>query len=123
MKKYFKLAAVAVVALSLTVACKSKAVEEPVDTTPMIEEIVDTLVEEVAEEVVEPVKEAVKTTAKKANTQMKETKEVVEDVNANAKSRMAKKEGERIGVTEGTATKDGSTPDINKNAENRMKKR
>lgn len=63
MKKIFRLTAMAVVVLGLTVACKSKAVEEPADTTPidtmpLIEEVIDTI-EEVAEEVVaEPVKPA-----------------------------------------------------------------
>lgn len=62
MKKIFRLTAMAVIVLGLTVACKSKAAEEPQDTTPidtmpLVEEVIDTI-EEVAEEVAEPVKPA-----------------------------------------------------------------
>lgn len=68
MKKIFRMTAMAVVVLGLTVACKSKAAEEPLDTTPidtmpLIEEVIDT-VEEVAEEVAEPVKPAKQTQKK-----------------------------------------------------------
>lgn len=62
MKKIFQLAVIAVVALSLTVACKSKTEPAIEDTTPVEMIVEDTLdsIEEVAEEVVveEPVKKA-----------------------------------------------------------------
>ena len=71
MKKVFKLAAIAVLALGLTTACKQKTTEpeEILDTTP-IEQVVDTLIDEVTEEVpeevvAEPVKKAAKPVAKK----------------------------------------------------------
>ncbi|MBP5526844.1 MAG: hypothetical protein J6X79_00145 [Bacteroidales bacterium] len=73
MKKTIKLAAIALVAMSLTVACKSKATEVVEDTTPIeemvIEDVVDTL-EEVAEEVVpeEPVKKVTKKTTTATNS-------------------------------------------------------
>ena len=69
MKNIFKIAAIAVVALSLTVSCKSKT-EEPVDTMPaeemIVEDTIDTI-EEVAEAVVaeEPVKVVTKKETKK----------------------------------------------------------
>ncbi|MBR4773009.1 MAG: hypothetical protein IK010_01095 [Bacteroidales bacterium] len=93
MKKVFQFAAIAVVALALTVACKSKTEAVPEDTTPMevVEDTMDTI-EEVAEEMI--VEEPVKTTAKQdegikkatadqaakrtRNTELKETKEKVE---------------------------------------------
>lgn len=61
----------AIAVLSLTVACKQKAAEEPIDTMPidtMIEEVIDTTIEEVAEDTVvaEPVKQATKKATKKA---------------------------------------------------------
>ena len=61
MKKVFKFAAIAIVALGLTVACKSNT-EEPADTTlPEVEEIIDTTpLEEVAEEMTEEANEPVK---------------------------------------------------------------
>lgn len=66
MKNIFKLAAIAVVAMSLAVACKGNKAEEPAEDTMPVEEIVmDTIdsVEMVAEEVIP--EEPVKTTAKK----------------------------------------------------------
>ncbi len=128
MKKYFQLAAIAVVALALTVACKSKPAEEPIDTTPVVEEIVDTVVEEVAEEVVEevvePVKQAAKKVEKKAEKQLTETKEATMDTKANAQGRMAQKEAAKMNLTEAKAEKgETNAPDVKKNAENRMKKR
>lgn len=74
MKKVFRLAAIAVLALGLTTACKQKAAEpeEIIDTTT-IEEVVDTIIDEAVEEevpevVAEPVKKAAKPAAKKAAT-------------------------------------------------------
>ncbi len=78
MKNIFKLAAIAIVALSLTVACKSNKTEEPIEDTTPVEElaVIDTVdtVEAVAEEVAaeEPVKKVVK----KAETQESKTIEV-----------------------------------------------
>ncbi len=69
MKTFFRLSAIALVAMSLTVACKSKPAEEPVDTMMEIIDTMDTI-EEVAEEVA--VDEPVKTvTAKKDEGNMK----------------------------------------------------
>ena len=69
MKNTFKLAAIAVAALGLTVACKNAPAEE-IDSTPidtvLIEESIPEEVAEVAEEVQE--EEPVKTTVKKDNT-------------------------------------------------------
>lgn len=62
MKKTVKILALAVVALSLTVACKNAPAEEPIDTIDTVaveEEVIDTIVEE---EIV--AEETVKTTAK-----------------------------------------------------------
>lgn len=76
MKSTFKLVAIAVAALSLTVACKSKAPEVVEDTMPEEVMVIDTIdtIEEVAEEVVAP-EEPVKKTVKKAEktTQTKST--------------------------------------------------
>lgn len=124
MKKYFKLAAIAVVALSLTVACKQKPAEEPIDTMPVVEDttIIDTLIEEVVEEVVEPVKQVAKTTAKKADQKVTEAKEMTKDAADNTKGRLAKNEGVKKGISEAPATKDApAAPE--QNAENRLKKR
>lgn len=71
MKNIFKIAAIAVVAMSLAIACKSNKSEEPIeDTMPVEEMVMDTIdsVDMVAEEVIpeEPVKTAVKKTVKKA---------------------------------------------------------
>lgn len=51
MKKVFRMAAIAVLALGLTTACKQKAVEP--------EEIIDSAIEEVAEEIEEVVEDTV----------------------------------------------------------------
>ncbi len=81
MKNIFKLAALALVAMSLTVACKSNTTEAPAeDTTPIEEFVADTVdsIEEVAEEVAaeEPVKKATaqvkKEEAKSDPTQVKD---------------------------------------------------
>ena len=71
MKNIFKVAAIAVVAMSLAVACKSNKSEEPIDSIDttveaIVEDTVDS-VEEMAEDVVaeEPTKPAVKKTTKK----------------------------------------------------------
>lgn len=65
MKKTVKILALAVVALSLTVACKNAPVEEEtidtIDTVTIEETVIDTIVEEA-----EAVVETTKTTAKKA---------------------------------------------------------
>lgn len=128
MKKYFRLAAIAVVAMALTVACKSKA-ENAEDTivedTVAIEEVVEEVIDTVAEELVaEPVKKTT-TTAKKADEGMtlKATTEASKDLNANAQSRIAKKKAESTGLTEAKESKDAPAPDLSKNAENRIKRR
>lgn len=127
MKKYFRLAAIAVVAMALTVACKSKA-ENAEDTivedTVAIEEVVEEVIDTVAEELVaEPVKTT--TTAKKADEgkTLKATTEATKDLNANAQSRIAKKKAESTGLTEAKESKDAPAPDLSKNAENRIKRR
>ena len=127
MKKYFRLAAIAVVAMALTVACKSKA-ENAEDTivedTVAIEEVVEEVIDTVAEELVaEPVKTT--TTAKKADEgkTLKATTEASKDLNANAQSRIAKKKAESTGLTEAKESKDAPAPDLSKNAENRIKRR
>ena len=127
MKKYFRLAAIAVVAMALTVACKSKA-ENAEDTivedTVAIEEVVEEVIDTVAEELVaEPVKTT--TTAKKADEgkTLKATTEAPKDLNANAQSRIAKKKAESTGLTEAKESKDAPAPDLSKNAENRIKRR
>ena len=130
MKKYFRLAAIAVVAMALTVACKSKA-ENAEDTivedTVAIEEVVEEVIDTVAEELVaEPVKKTTTTTtAKKADEGMtlKATTEATKDLNANAQSRIAKKKAESTGLTEAKESKDAPAPDLSKNAENRIKRR
>lgn len=128
MKKYFRLAAIAVVAMALTVACKSKA-ENAEDTivedTVAIEEVVEEVIDTVAEELVaEPVKKTT-TTAKKADEgkTLKATTEASKDLNANAQSRIAKKKAESTGLTEAKESKDAPAPDLSKNAENRIKRR
>ena len=128
MKKYFRLAAIAVVAMALTVACKSKA-ENAEDTivedTVAIEEVVEEAIDTVAEELVaEPVKKTT-TTAKKADEgkTLKATTEAPKDLNANAQSRIAKKKAESTGLTEAKESKDAPAPDLSKNAENRIKRR
>jgi hypothetical protein len=127
MKKYFRLAAIAVVAMALTVACKSKA-ENAEDTivedTVAIEEVVEEVIDTVAEELVaEPVKTT--TTAKKADEgkTLKATTEASKDLNANAQSRIAKKKAASTGLTEAKESKDAPAPDLSKNAENRIKRR
>ncbi len=45
MKKAFKLAAIAMVAMAMTVACNNKAVEEETLDTMPVEEIVEEVVE------------------------------------------------------------------------------
>ncbi len=70
MKKTVKFAAIALVAMSLMVACKSKTAEVVAeDTMPVEEMVVETIdtIEEVAEEVV--VEEPVKKVAKKSTKQ------------------------------------------------------
>lgn len=128
MKKYFRLAAIAVVAMALTVACKSKA-ENAEDTivedTVAIEEVVEEVIDTVAEELVaEPVKKTT-ATAKKADEgkTLKATTEASKDLNANAQSRIAKKKAESTGLTEAKESKDAPAPDLRKNAENRIKRR
>ena len=127
MKKYFRLAAIAVVAMALTVACKSKA-ENAEDTivedTVAIEEVVEEVIDTVAEELVaEPVKTT--TTTKKADEgkTMKATTEASKDLNDNAQRRIAKKKAESTGLTEAKESKDAPAPDLSKNAENRIKRR
>lgn len=76
MKKYVKIAAIALSVMALTVACKSKAPEVEMDTLPMEEVIDTTVIEEVADTIVEEV-EAVAAPAQKASkkaTAKKETK-------------------------------------------------
>lgn len=127
MKKYFRLAAIAVVAMALTVACKSKtenAEDTIVEDTVAIEEVVEEVIDTVAEELVaEPVKTT--TTAKKADEgkTLKATTEASKDLNANAQSRIAKKKAASTGLTEAKESKDAPAPDLSKNAENRIKRR
>jgi hypothetical protein len=68
MKKYFKIAAIAVLAMGLTVACKSKQAEEVVDT---IDSTIDMVVEDTTDSVEmvaeEPEVEPAKPVAKKEN--------------------------------------------------------
>lgn len=130
MKKYFRLAAIAVVAMALTVACKNNTTEEPADTMPIVEdtmETVDSLAEEVAEEVadiVEPVKKAAQTTAKKADEKLQETKAAAQNPTDNAKGRLAKKEADKSGITEAApASKEAPAANHQQNTENRLKKR
>ena len=71
MKKYFKLAAIAVVAMGLATACNNNKNAETEDTTVndsmmMVEECVDTVADTIAE--VAPVEEAEKPAAKKTTT-------------------------------------------------------
>ncbi len=128
MKKYFKFAAIAVVALALTVACKNNKTEEPADTIDsMIEAVVEDTtdsIEAVALEADEPVKPAVKND----ESNLKEGTGNASNVNANtnAKKRMTQKEAEKVGVSEAQDTKGEAaapTVDPNKNASNRMNKR
>lgn len=92
MKKYFRLAAIAVLAMGLTVACKSKT-EAPVEDTlieTIVEDTVDTI-EEVAEEVAveEPTKPAVKKEEKK------ESKLAVSTDNSSRRNRNAAEKAEK----------------------------
>lgn len=130
MKKYFRLAAIAVVAMALTVACKNNTAEEPADTMPVVEdtmETVDSLVEEVAEEVaevVEPVKKAAQTTAKKADVKMQEAKEATKTQAENTKGRLAKKDVEKRNLSEAAPeSKEAPATSHQQNTENRLKKR
>ena len=99
MKKYFRLAAIAVLAMGLTVACKSKT-EAPVEDTlieTIVEDTVDTI-EEVAEEVAveEPTKPAVKKEEKNESKLAVST-----DNNSSRRNRSAAEKAEKT-ITDNT---------------------
>lgn len=98
MKKVFRMAAMAVLVMGLTTACKQKT-EEAIDTTPVDTMIVEEVVDSAIEEVAEPVKEEVKATKKTAKKEVKEENVM--------------KEGKK-GATEGVAIRkaDGSNKTI-----------
>ena len=85
MKSIFRIAAIAVIAMGLTVACKSKTAE-PVEDTTAIETIVDDTtdtIEEMAEEIAENIEEPVKNEVKKQTKKAEEVKTVADDKTAN----------------------------------------
>lgn len=111
MKKTFKLAAIALVAMSLMVACKSKTAEVVEDTMPVEEMVIDTIdtIEEVVEEVVveEPVKKvATKTTKKEETPSIKPT-----DLNKTGTAEQSAKGGAK--KTDQTITPTKVNPDAN----------
>lgn len=104
MKNIFRLAAIAIVSLSLTVACKSKAPEAmEEDTLPMemIEEVIDSTLEEVAEEVVveEPVKKATTTTKKKEKSVQTKSTEVDNSVPSSTLPSTAQSNAKKGNIT------------------------
>ena len=129
MKKFFHFAAIALVATALTVACKSgNDEEEEGEKTPAMDSVVDSIPVEDSIPVVDTLPEATEQPAAKAKTSTKKGNKITEsknetpvDANANAKGRLGKAQAEQVGVKEATPTKNGSTPDPNKNAENRLK--
>ena len=130
MKKSLKFAAFAVVAMALTVACKSNADNEEntaEDTiVPETMDSIDTLACQTTEDtlvVEEPVKSTAKATTKKAEDKMTVSKDANVDANANAKGRLAKKEAEKSGLKEAAPTKNNESVDMQKNAENRLGRR
>ncbi len=88
MKKAFKMAALAVAVLGLTVACKQKAAE-PIDTIPTedltIEAAIDTMpLDTIVEEAASAVATTAKKTTKKAEPKKEEKKNDITNVGRNA---------------------------------------
>lgn len=86
MKKVFRLAAIAIVAMAMTTACNNNAPEEVVEDTIVEEVVEDTVIDTVVEEVVEePVVETpTKPATKKATTQKKDNTLKVDAKNVEA---------------------------------------
>lgn len=124
MKKAFKFAAIAVVAMALTVACKSNKAEEALDTVDsMIEAVVEDTtdsIEVVAEEAEEPVKPVAKKADEKKTIKADETKT---GDNKNVEDRLRKRQVENANMSNDETPVATTTEDKQKNVENRLKKR
>lgn len=132
MKKFFQLAAIAVVAMGLAVACKPKTVEEPeIDSTL---ETIDTTVEAAPVEdtiVAEPV--ATTPAKKPAATNKKKGAQVTAEESAapsaeaaqqNASNRMSRQAAKDANVSESNSkTAAPSSEGAQQNAQNRMSRR
>ncbi len=124
MKANFRIVALALAAMALTVACKNAPTEEVADTMPAIDTtVIDTVVEEPVVE--EPVAQqpAPKATAKKKS----KVEEVVEDVHTVKKAAIeVKKDVKEIAGElkegEGNTTKTTTMAPAKKNAAEAFKK-
>jgi hypothetical protein len=135
MKKFFHIAAIALVGTALTVACNNNNGAEDstaVDTTAVdslaleVEDtvaVVDSIVpEQPAQTKASPKAKATEKKAEKTLTATEEKPTV--DAKTNAQNRMAKKEAEKKNLKEAETTKENnaSVPDLKKNAANRLRK-
>ncbi|MDY5969043.1 MAG: hypothetical protein SPJ13_03375 [Bacteroidales bacterium] len=121
MKKIIRLAALAVVAMSVAAACNSKNTQEEaidtIDSMPVTDSIASPKLDTLAQDTVAPV--APKTVAKKATTKKAETKQSDKTVTLNAE-----KPGDRKNaVTSGLKATDETNKDKTVNVKPRSTKK